>query len=197
MAGVVRFNVDLQVRGAENLAAMESRVRDASPLFRAIVDYWASHNELKFMASVGFEVSGAQMDDNLFWQPLTEAYRKSKRRRGQPDQIMKATGDLFRSLSSPDTIFEMVTPEDVTFGSPLDPDDVKKVHYNWKSRQAIFLGRADRDAIEKMVGDFLNRRGEFAIKSSDAGLEAVRLRQEAAQMDMDFENTVQNDTGVW
>lgn len=197
MAGVVRFKVDLQVKGAENLAALEERVKDATPLFNAIIEWWADHNEDKFSAATGFEASGAQMDENLFWDPLSDAYMKRKRKLGQPDQIMKATGDLIRSLSSPDTIFSMVTPEDVVFGSPMDPEDMKKVRYNWRSRQAIFLGRADRDQIEKMVGDFLNRTGQFSTKMEDQGLVAVRQRAEMAQMDMDYENAIQDDTGVW
>lgn len=197
MAGVVRFNVDLQVTGGENLKALEARIKDASPLFNAIIEYWTEHNEQKFDMAIGAESVGAQMDDNLFWAPLSESYRKQKRRAGQDDQIMKATGDLLRSLSNPETIFQMVTPEDAVFGSPLDFDDAKKVKYNWRSRQAIFLGRADRDQIEKLVGEFLNRKGRFNEKMEDQGLVAVRQRAEMAQMDMDFENTIQEDTGIW
>lgn len=197
MAGVVSFHVDLHIENAEALPELAARVRDASPFFRAFIDYWADHNEEKFDKAVGMEQVGAQVDDRVLWAPLAAATIKAKRRAGQPDAIMVATGELLRALTSPDLIFEKISPEDAVFGSPRAPEEEDKVRYNWEARQGIFLSAEDRHVIEKMVKDYLERGGDFEKALFTQGLAAARARAEAAQMDAEFESALTGKEGDW
>lgn len=195
MAGNVRFSISVATENGDVLPELEGRLKDLSPAFQAIIPEWAKLNKQIFDKSKGMEMSGTAVDENVFWDELKESTSKAKRRAGQEDQIMVATGALMRSLTDPDRIFQNVEADSAVFGTPLDPEDAAKVSFQWARRQVIFLSTIDQNVIRRIVKDYLSMGEGFQEKRFTAGLAAVRNRAEAAEMDAAFDNAVNDDTG--
>lgn len=188
MAGAVSFRVEVFQPNADILPEMAGRSKDLSPAFQNIINEWAKDNADKFGLSAGQETSGAQIDPTVFWQMLTDTYMRTKRKRGQADQIMVATGSLEASMTDPEKFFQMVNPTVAMFGSPLDADDAMKVQFNWLKRQTIFLSLDDQRMIDKEVQDYLSLGGNYRQRMFNKGLSNLALKKEVAQMDIDFSN---------
>lgn len=188
MAGAVRFKVELFQPNADVLPEMAFRAADLSPAYRDIINEWARDNLDKFGMSVGQEASGAQIDPTVFWDALSPDYMKTKRKKGQPDNIMVATGSLMASLTDPERFFQMVNPEMAIFGAPNDADDAMKVQFNWIKRQAIFISLDDQRMIQKKLSDYLALGADYKEKMFVKGLQNLALRAEVHQMDVDFQN---------
>lgn len=190
MAGRVSFNIDLTIKGAEPIDEIAQRIADLRPAFEVIVDKWARGNKDKFAASIGAEGSGAQIDPTVFWEGLKESTVRAKRKKGQPDQIMVATGDLRRALTDPDLFFHEATAGEVVFGTPKSIEEELKIYYNWETRQAVFLGGDDQRMIEETVMSYLSLGPQFQSIRKSQGLENIRIRREGAEMDIDFGDIV-------
>ena len=190
MPGRVTFNVNLTIQGAEEISEISERIADLRPAFDVIVEKWARGNEDKFRDSLGAESSGAQIDPTVFWQGLTPSTMRSKRRKGQSDQIMVATGDLKRALTDPDLFFSMATATDLVFGTPKSIEEEMKVYYNWNTRQAIFLGGDDQRMIEETVQSYLSLGEDFKAIRFAQGLENIKARNQSAEMEIEFEGKV-------
>lgn len=190
MAGRVSFNIELVTIGEDDLENMQARTRDLSAVFDVIIDKWSEGNVLKFAQAIGKEGSGVDLDPGVFWEGLTGAYVKQKRRLGQANQIMVATGSLRNALTSPDGFFREVTPAQAGFGTPVDPDDAKKAAYNWIKRQTVFLSVDDQRMIEKEISDFLSLGGDWQKELFGRGMEAVNRRVENARLDVEFESAM-------
>lgn len=193
MAGNVKFKVSVTVRNAQLLPELQGRLKDLSPAFEAVIPEWARLNEDKFDDARGKESSGAAVDDLVFWQPLRPSTMKSKRRRGRPDNIMVDSGDLKRAMTSPDLLFQRVSPQDAVFGTPLNMEEADKVRWQWTKRQAVFLSTVDQNTIRRIVRDYLNMGENFEEIRFAQGVAAVQQRAEMAQMDADFSNDVQSE----
>lgn len=191
MSGVVSFTLTLATEGETLLPEIAARVRDLSPLFEVVVERWAEGNARKWAAAIGAESSGVEQESGVDWQPLTEDYRKSKRRRGWADQLMHATGELEHVLETPEAFFQYITPVAAQFGLPQDPEDLLKVEGNWETRQALFLDVEDMEMIEQSWADYVNGRGPFRDPPSLAGLARARAREEQAEWDLEFREAVE------
>jgi len=204
MSGAVGFSVSVEIKNPGILAEIQERLADLRPAFEAIIPEWVSINEQKFGMGRGAEIGGVEVDDGVYWQPLTERYRLQKHPNGPPkrktkageypDWLMVRTGALMTALTDPDTIFQAVTAQDAVFGSPLDPDLAAIVGYQWVRRQAVFLGTADKNMVRRIIGDYLNMGPDFESIRMSKGLAAVAQKAEAEQMDMDFTNTTQDSS---
>lgn len=188
MAGAVSFQVEVFQPNADILPEMAGRAKDLSPVFQNIITEWARDNEDKFGLSMGQESGGAQIDPTVFWMMLAESTMKMKRKRGQADQIMVATGSLEASLTDPAKFFQMVNPTVAQFGTPLDADDAMKIQYNWLKRQTVFLSLDDQRMIEKEMSDYMALGGDYRQRMFNQGLSNLALKKEVAQMDIDFAN---------
>ena len=199
MSGKTSFSIKIDVQNAGAFEEIKSRFLDLTPAFEAFVKAWAKNNKDMFDASEGQEAEGATVDPDVFWQPLSAAYRKAKRREGYPDHLMVATGDLMRALTDPNLIFKAIGPQDAVFGIPKDLDEANKVKWNARRRQTVFFKAPgpDQNALKRIVKDYLTLGGDFEAMRAAQGLEAVRMRSEASAMDLDFANTVGPNTGDW
>ena len=195
MAGATRFSIAIDVKNAEAFSEIAARFMNIQPAYEAFVETWAKLNQDIFGKSAGLEASGAQVDPDVFWEPLSAAYRKAKRSEGYPDHLMVATGALMQALTNPDMVFQSIGPQDAIFGSPLDIEDVDKVRYNWYSRQTVFFSIPDQRAFKRILKDYLTIGEGFQEKRFSKGMEAVQRKAEAAQLDADFENATSPDSG--
>lgn len=194
MAGNVKFDIKVAVSDPDLLPELEARLGDLSPAFNAIIPEWAHLNESKFDLSIGRESSGADVDENVFWEQLKPASMRAKRKAGQPDQIMVATGSLKRALTNPDLIFQYVSAEEAVFGTPRDLDDAQKVIYQWLKRQAVFLSTLDQNVIRRTIQDYFSLGGDFQQKRFAAGAARAAQRREMQALDEEFAAVV-GDTG--
>jgi hypothetical protein len=195
VAGATSFRIDIQVQNDEVFEEVKARFLDLSPAFDAFVREWTKLNTDIFDASAGKETAGAQVDPDVFWEPLTAAYRRAKQREGYPDQIMVRTGQLLKALTDPDLIFQVIGPQDAVFGSPLDPEEAAKVGHNWGKRQAIFFSEPDQRAFRRILRDYLTMGPGFEQQRAEAGLRAVQRQGEVMKMDADFSNAIASDAG--
>jgi hypothetical protein len=186
MAGTLTFKVDVYEVGKPFLGEYAKRAKDLSIVYNDIIKDWVDNNSDKFDASAGYESSGVLIDPGVFWESLTEPYIKQKRRLGQPDQIMVATGELEDAMTDPDQIFQYVRPDVAMFGTPLNPEDYDKVKWNWNTRQVVFLSLGDQDMIRKKVHDYLAFGPGYESIQFEKGMQNLKK----AQMDVDFQNTV-------
>ncbi len=181
MAGTMTFSVTVYHINTEALPELAERVKNLTPVFHEIIDEWALMNNQKFNKSVGMEFTGVDIDPTVRWEALSLGYIKQKQRDGFSNQIMVRTGDLRAALTNPKGFFRMVNPQQAIFGTPNDPEDLMKVIYNFKKRQTIFLSDADKNMIRKKINDFLSVPTQKSYSS---------IKQEIAQMDVDFGNAV-------
>ncbi len=195
MAGVTKFDVEVYVKGQEILPEMAGRLSDMSPAFDAIINEWAKLNVQKFLKSKGQERVGAQLDEGVFWEPLAESTISKKKSEGRADWIMVDTGSLMKSMMDPDLVHRAVTSQDAAFGAPTDPDDLKKVQYNWFKRQAIFLSVQDQNSIRRIVQDYISLGPEFASIRMARGAAMQAQRQNIARMNQEF--NVGDGGGDW
>lgn len=195
MAGNLRFEIAVATKNAELLPELEGRLADLSPAFHAIIIEWARLNADKFAAAAGREAGGAEIDPLVYWEPLASSTRRAKRRQGQPDAIMVATGQLLRAMTNPDLMFQNVDAESAVFGSPLDPEDAAKVAYNWSSRQVVFLSTTDQNVIRRIIKDYLSMGPNFEEIRFARGLAIAEARRNMAAMDAEF-SSVAGEVGV-
>jgi hypothetical protein len=195
MAGITSFTVDVAIQNAGVIPELASRAADLTPAFTSIILGWAENNINKFEKGIGQEAAGVDQGSGVDWTRLTPTYMKTKRRLGQDNQLMVATGALENALTNPDLFFQMVNPEQAIFGTPNDPDDADKVKYNWpteqnKKRQVLFLSLDDQRMIQKTVFDYLRLGGDFEKILFAQGLQSQANRNLAAKMDIEFNATV-------
>lgn len=190
MPGNTHFNVAVTVKNADLLPELAERLLNMAPAFEAIIPEWAGMNDEKFDEARGLESVGAQVDDQVFWEPLKPSSSKRKRRIGRMDWILVDTGDLRRALGNPDLMFQRIGAQDAAFGTPLNLEEADKVRFQWAKRQPIFLSTLDQNAIRRIVQDYFSMGGNFQEKRFSKGLAAVRLRAEIASMDAEFESAV-------
>jgi hypothetical protein len=176
MPGALTFKISIFQENVDILPELQNKVKDLTGLFEQIIDQWAKGNPEKFGFAAGASLSGARVDPQVEWQALSPAYFKAKSKR-YPDQIMVRTGSLRDSLSNPSLFFQMVNPEQAVFGAPNDADDAMKVQFNWEKRQTIFLGDSDQNMIRELESKY------FTVQMKS-------IKQEIAQMNVDFSNTV-------
>jgi phage gpG-like protein len=95
------------------LLRFEDDVRDASPAFREMANMLRSWERRQF-ASEGSYASGG-------WAPLAASTVAQKRRKGLDPRILRATGDLMRSLTqSGDPNADVtIAPLGMTFGTSV------------------------------------------------------------------------------
>ncbi|SRR5216684_2759326 len=172
MPGRMTLNITVYQTNVDILPELERRAKDLSPLFDDIIDTWSELNKQKFELAQGGEISGAQIFD-VAWKGLSPGYLAWKTRHFPTGTLMVRTGELRASLTDPQGFFRRVEPERAIFGSPNDPDDVAKVRYNWKTRQAVFLSDPDQNMIRQKVSQFFN-------------VSKTSIRQEVARMDIEF-----------
>lgn len=192
MPGIVRYKLEIFTTGLETLPEVEARLQDISPMLQNLIDEWAHTNEDKFGLGKGAEETGAQMDDGLLWEPLTERYRLAKQRKGFEDWLMVRTGGLMASLTNPDGFFRAVTNEEAVFGIPVDEDEaVKAINKRaWDSRQSIFLNEKDRLAIKREFKNYLELGENYRDVLFARGMAAAARRQEILEWDTAFAGTV-------
>lgn len=190
----LNFSVTVVTKGGDMLARVAERLKDMSPAFERIVDYWVKHNQDKFRQAFGAEATGAGvgMGGTEQWMPLTERYRERKHAHGTakrvqfknlyegkfPDWLMVRTGKLLRTMTTRAAIASFVSGKSVAFGMPFDEEEQNKIRGNWRKRQVIFLDVADKNTI----------RGEFA-RHLDVPPSAVQVIEQM-NLRMGFEGTV-------
>lgn len=179
MAGTMTFSIEVYHKNIDRLPSIANKVRDLTEFFQSVYDSWVRGNDEKFQAGEGMESAGAAIDPNVFWQPLTPGYMKAKRRKGYEDALMVATGSLRDTMSNPDALFNFFGPERAMFGTPLDPDEMLKIQFNWNKRQVVFLSEPDQQKIRSLWQKYL----QIPMQS---------VTREVAQMDADFQATVAN-----
>jgi hypothetical protein len=190
MTAVVNFTIKLNITNPELFPELAARANDLRPAFEDIIDKWARNNEEKFAASVGMELSGAQVDPSVFWEPLTESTSTSKRRRGVPDQIMVDTGELKMALEDEEGFFRATSPQEAVWGTPKSFDDELKVKFNYEKRPAIFLGLVDQKNIESDVSNYLSLGENWKDIIFARGMQNLARREESASMNMAFEESM-------
>lgn len=197
------FTINLQVKNLDKLEDLKQRLGDLSIPFENIVIEWAKGNIDKFALSVGQEASGAQVDDTVFWEPLSEGYMRSKHGGGAarvtkkaklgkahyegayPDWLMVRTGALRDALTNPESIFQRVEPTRVSFGTPTDPDLAAIVAFQLsgnKKRQVVFLGRSDKLMIEQQLQAYFSFGPGYEKILFARGLENVQNRTAGMNM---------------
>lgn len=184
----MKFNVRVDIKNPEVLPEMVARMGDFRPVFENVMKGWAKENQNKFAKARGQESSGTDVDTatGVHWQGLKSVSIKAKRRKGYPDAIMHATGDLERALTDPAGFWQAMTNLSVGFGAPLASEDQDKIKYNWANRQSIFLGMADMNMIKKNVVDYLSLGEQYKEILFARGMERTSMRGEIASMDMRF-----------
>lgn len=192
MAGKTSFDIRYTLRGAEQFPEMAARVRDLRPAFDVIVEKWARGNVDKFEKSKGMESSGAQIYD-VFWQGLKPSTMRAKRRKGQVDHLMVATGALEEALTTQGRFFAESTAERAAFGTPMSIEEEMKVRYNWAKRQAIFLSYDDQLMIEETVQSYLSLGPKFESIRFGQGMENLRDHEEVAHMEVGFNEAMKAD----
>ena len=195
--GKTNFSIKIEVKNDEAFSEIKGRLLDLRPAYNAFVKAWANINKDIFESGAGAEVTGADVDADVFWEPLSAGYRKAKQAEGYADHLMVATGALMRALTNPDLVFQAIGPQDAIFGSPLSLEEADKVKYNWESRQTVFFSGPDQRALRRILKYYLTMGEGFEQKRFEAGLSAVQQRAEVAQMDLDFANDIDSDTGVF
>lgn len=186
----LQFKFELYVDRPEVMPELQERVADLRPVFEEIVKKWARNNEEKFGGAIGAEASGAEVDPGVFWGALTESYIKRKRAEGYPDQIMVKTGELEAALEDTEGFFHEETAQEAAFGTPKSLEDEMKVRGNWEKRPVIFLGLSDQKAIEHSLVNYLSFGENWKDVIFARGMENVRRRNEAAIMDMGFNDAI-------
>ena len=186
----VNFKFEIFIDHPEIFPELEARLKDFRPVFDDVIEGWARNNRDKFNRSRGLEVTGAQVDDDVFWKGLTPRYRNWKRKQGYPDQIMVATGALQEALTDADRFFHESTQFEVVFGTPMAPEEEMKVRYNWRTRPSVFLGLADQKRVERDVSNYLSFGENWKDVIFVRGMENLRIRNEAASMDMAFNDAI-------
>lgn len=184
------FSFRFTTNNVDRLEKLQARCMDFSEPLLRIVSEWALGNKRKFAASRGNESTGVQQFDDVFWEPITSAYAKSKRRKGQADWLMVATGSLMQSLTTEGAFGQYVDEKHAQFGTPMDSEDADKAMYNAQSRRVIFLSRGDRLMIKREIKNYLNFGPGYRDALADIAARKVALEQESAQMAVDFANTV-------
>lgn len=186
MPGRVSFNIRVRITNGGVFPELVERLKDFRPVFEVIVRQWARGNVDKFRKSLGGETTGAAIDPTVFWMPLAESTIRAKRKKGQPDQIMVATGALAQALTDPSGFWQAMTAQQVAFGTPGGLEEELKARYNWQTRQTIFLGEDDQMMINEKVQSYLSLGPEFERKRFAAGLANVYERGLDAEMNMDL-----------
>lgn len=184
----VSFDISVIVANEAALAEIEGRVKDMSVVFNNIADEWAKGNARKFNQGAGKETSGAALDADVFWVPLTEKYQKSKRKKGQADWLMVATGQLEATMTNPDAFFRGVQPTMATWGCPMSKEDENKLLGNAETRPVVFFDRQDRLMIRKEIGDYLALGGDYKNILFAQGLQAVNARKEQNIWNMEWQD---------
>jgi hypothetical protein len=187
--GRVSFDLHFLIKGGEQIPELAARLSDLRPAFEVIVQKWAKENESKFDAAEGMEAGGAQVDETVFWEALQPSTMRAKRRKGQGDNIMVATGELKQALTDPDRFFHAETESKAVFGTPMAFEDELKLRYNWQKRQTVFLGGDDQRMIEQTMQAYLSLGADFEQIRFAKGLQNLKNREEVARMEMDFGNT--------
>lgn len=184
------FNIDLKVENPEVLPELEQRVQNLVPVFEEVISEWAKGNQEKFEAGLGKEAVGVDVSPDVFWEALTPGYRAAKRKAGFEDQIMVRTGDLRASLIDIEGFFHEEMPLQAVFGTPKAEEDQAKAIYNFEKRPVIFLGLSDQNMIRKTVVDYFSFGEDFKEILFARGLENLQLRNEAAQLNMEFKEAM-------
>ncbi len=190
MSGRISFKIDLINERPELLPELSGRLKDLRPAFDAIERGWARDNQDKFNASKGAEASGAEVDPEVIWKRLTPGYMIAKRKAGFADQIMVRTGATAAALSNPEGFFRENAMLEAAFGTPMDPEVLARIGYNWLKRQVIFLSVDDQRMIDKKINDYLSLGENFEEILFAKGMANVQKRNQSAQMDIDFGDTV-------
>ena len=192
MSGLISFNIRLKVTNLDQLAEISARFADMSVPFQDIIEKWAAANPKKFEEGEGKELTGANVDPftDVFWEHLTGPYIARKEKEGFPDSIMVRTGELRDALSDVNSFASAVMAQQAIFGIPNDPDVAARAFYNFEKRQTIFLGEDDLLMIKKTIQDYLSLGENYEAILFAQGMAAKALRDETAQMDVEFGGTL-------
>jgi len=183
----IGFNVSVIVKNEAELAEVKARLENMSILFNNIIDEWATGNAGKFNKSRGAEASGIALDADVFWQPLTEKYKKQKHKTYPADWLMVGTGDLKNSLTNKDGFIRAVTAKDAVFGMPLMLEDENKVKGNWNRRPVIFLDRSDTLMVKRNLIDWFNLGDKYKEVKFSMGLQRKAAQKEQNIWDMEWQ----------
>jgi len=143
--------VDVEVRGekkaAADLAAIGERaddIRDASYKVRTV--YRKAEGRL-------FDVYGPG------WPPLAESTRERKARAGVDSRLMRATGALFRAMTSPRASgqIDVRKPHELRFGTDLPYAIFHHVGKGVPKRLLIDLTPAERRQMTDELGDYIRK----------------------------------------
>ena len=209
MAANVSFKVTTYIEPPELLPERAGRMADLSPAFASIIPQFVAENEQKFEQSVGAELGGARVFGEP-WAALTPAYMREKHREGRarvtrkaakggaahfegpfPDWLMVRSGALREALIDPDSVFQYFDEQQAIFGMPIDEFLADLVvwqsHPRQKNRYVVFLSQPDMNIIKQVLQDYLGLGGDFQEIRTQAGLAAVALKQEQAELDAGFE----------
>lgn len=150
--GALQFNVSVIVKGGNVPQYIADRLGDLTEFFNIAIVEWTKDNQAKFLAGIGAESAGTEVDPGVYWKPLSPGYLAQKSREGLSGALMVRTGSLKAALTDPGLIMKEVSTDRAIFGEPLDPFDALKVSENWDDRQAIFFSGRDQMMIkEKMI----------------------------------------------
>lgn len=164
------FRIIVEAKNADAARRMAERMADFTPVFEAIIDYWAGHNVEKFARAKGGELTGVAQTSITSWLPVTSTYYKAKhganvaaslktkkllkrtmKSGGFADWLMVRTGELMQALTNRGQFFEAMTATSVSFGMPQDDADAMKVRGNWARRPVIFVDNSDQRMIVKSI----------------------------------------------
>jgi hypothetical protein len=188
--GSMQFQIKIRSEGEGALCELAERLKDFSPAFANIIANWIRGNEAKFAIGVGQEGAGVSQGGDIFWEAIAPATRKSKRRRGKPDALMQDSGDLKNALTSDGGVAQYFDAHRAVFGTPLDADAEAHSNCNWLSRPTIFLNKSDRLSIRREIINYINFGDNYREIMTSQGLARKEMREEVAQMDVDFGEAV-------
>jgi len=141
-------------------AEYAARAKDLTPAWHRIIEGWAKNNEEMFSAASGQSLSGMQVDADVFWEPVTEDYFKSKSRT-YPDILMVRTGLLESALTDPDNFTQVLMPDHAFFGTPTNDQAYNEALWNWEKRQVINLSEDDQALVINEIYQYIRGIGPY------------------------------------
>jgi hypothetical protein len=184
----VGFEIDVYVKDPANLAEIQARINKMAVVFENIIDEWATGNARKFNLGKGREMTGAVLDNDVLWVPLTEPYRKRKRAMGQEDWLMQATGQLRATMTNKDGFLRYVDDMSAAWGRPMSKEDEDKLRGNAHLRQVVFFDRGDRLAIKREVANYVKFGDKYRDILFAQGLQTKSARKQMNIWDAEWKD---------
>lgn len=146
------LGIDVQERGVDrakrNLEEMGLRAKDVRGVSFKVRTVFRKAEERRF---------NSQGDGS--WPPLAQATREAKARNGQDPRMLRATGALFRSLTSPRAAGQIDErrPDEFRFGTKLPYAQFHDTGRGVPKRKLIDLTVKERREIDDAISAFIAR----------------------------------------